>query len=76
MPDVRSLDALPPLLTIPAAAWWLGVSRRTVYRMIDDGSLERVKIRGAARIPRESLTLYLKSTRRSPGPEKGGDHAS
>lgn len=40
----------PLLLTIPQAADLLAVSRSTVYRLIDDGRLETVHVRGIRRI--------------------------
>jgi excisionase family DNA binding protein len=73
MPD--PFPVINPLLTIPQAAFLLNVSRRTVYRLIDAGNLERVKIGRSARVTAASLNLYLKSIRRSPGPEKGGPDA-
>ncbi len=41
-------------------AWELGVSKRTVYRLIQDGELLAFAIRdkGAVRIPRESFEKY------------------
>jgi excisionase family DNA binding protein len=49
----------PDLLSVKLAAALLAVSERTVYRMIEDGQLECVKIRGAVRIPRAAVTAMV-----------------
>ncbi|UTN93131.1 helix-turn-helix DNA-binding protein [Gordonia Phage Phauci] len=36
-----------------------GISRRTVYKLIDDGRLERVKVGARAMITRDSLDAYI-----------------
>ena len=43
------------LRTIQGAADYLSVSRSTVYRLIDEGKLKRVYLRGAPRITESSL---------------------
>ena len=58
------MEPLPYLITIPEAGKQLAVSRRTVYRLIQEGKLERVyPRRGAARITGSSLTKYLTDLR-------------
>ena len=55
------------LLRIPEAAARLGVSRATVYRLIDSGELERVTVRtertvktaGRTRIPSAAIDAYI-----------------
>ncbi len=54
-----------PLYSISEAKKLLGISDDTVRRMIKDGELDAVKVRGTWRIHRESLEKYLK-------PEKEG----
>lgn len=39
-----------PLMSIPEVARALNVSRQTVYRLIEDGQLIPVKVRGAVRL--------------------------
>ena len=47
---------LPALLTVSQVANdVLGVSERTVYRMIEDGQIRAVRIRNALRINRDAL---------------------
>ncbi|QGJ95835.1 helix-turn-helix DNA binding protein [Gordonia phage EMoore] len=50
----------PKFLSIPEVQAQLGgISRRTVYYMIDAGSLRRVKVGARAMITRESLEAYI-----------------
>lgn len=39
---------------------YLKVSRSTVYRLIEDGEIQMVHVRGCARIPLSSLERYTK----------------
>ena len=54
---VSAIRAQPgPLLhTVPEAARLLSVSVRTVWRLIDDGSLPVAHVRGAARVSDQAL---------------------
>lgn len=45
-------------LTIKTTADLLGSSTRTIYRLVADGELTAFKVRGALRIPEESLDEY------------------
>lgn len=50
------------LLTVNEVARALGVSRRTVFRLIDEGKLKRVHpTPRSARITRESLEAFLRA---------------
>lgn len=53
--DSRSTALDQMLIGVPLAARILGVSERTVYRMIEDGEIRAVKVRGALRINRDAL---------------------
>ena len=53
-----------PVLTIPEAADALRVSRATVYRIIDDGDLQSVKVRGVMRVRLSALNRYLDALER------------
>ncbi|OUO46003.1 hypothetical protein B5F79_08635 [Olsenella sp. An285] len=56
MENISQTTALPVLLSVGQVARdVLGVSERTVYRMIDDGQIRAVKVRGALRINRDAL---------------------
>jgi len=60
MADLGSNQRLPPMVyTIDQAAQSLQVSRATVYRLIGDGLLEAVPVRGKYRIRPQALTRYL-----------------
>lgn len=49
------------LLTLTDAAKTLGVSRQTVWRMINDGRLPTIEMRaGRCRVPSSALTALLK----------------
>jgi excisionase family DNA binding protein len=50
-----------PLVTVADAARYLGVGRKIVYRLIEDGELSAVKNRGAVLIERRSLDNYKAS---------------
>lgn len=44
------------------AAEYLSVGRKTIYRWIDEGKIEVVKIGNLIRIPQEQLTKILKKS--------------
>jgi excisionase family DNA binding protein len=50
------------LITVKQAAVRLGVSPRTVWRMIADGQLKAVHVRGCTRVYRRSVDDYLKQS--------------
>ena len=52
----QNIESLPALLTVRQVAEdVLGVSERTVYRMIEDGQIRATRIRNALRINRDAL---------------------
>ena len=53
-----------PVLTIPEAADALRVSRATVYRIIDDGDLQSIMVRGVMRVRLSALNRYLDALER------------
>lgn len=52
-------ETSPLALTLDDAGVQLGVSARTVRRIMDSGELSFIKVRGALRIPFESLQQYV-----------------
>lgn len=54
---LRRLDKLA--LTQTEAAELLGISRDTVKRMIRDGELPVVRLRGSVRLPRRALEQWV-----------------
>jgi excisionase family DNA binding protein len=55
------LTSHPPdrLLTVKEAARYLGVSARTIYRMVGDGQLRTLKIRGCTRLRQSTVTALV-----------------
>lgn len=47
------------VLTIPQVADRLKVSRNTVYRLISDGALPVVEVRGKSRVAESDLQKYI-----------------
>jgi excisionase family DNA binding protein len=50
------VDALPPVMTAPEVARFLGVSPRYIYQLVDEGVIDRLPL-GERRvlIPREAV---------------------
>jgi excisionase family DNA binding protein len=58
--DLVSDERIPAeVLTIPQVAGRLKVSRNTVYRLISDGDLPVVEVRGKSRIAEADLQQYI-----------------
>jgi excisionase family DNA binding protein len=56
---VTTMETQPLLLTIPEAAQALRVSRSTIYRLINDGLLDTIRIRSRLRIRPSDLDRFL-----------------
>jgi excisionase family DNA binding protein len=70
--------ALPTLLTPQNVADYLGVSKLTVYRALDDDQIEHIRIGTLYRITEDAVAAYLeKRTTRAPtrNPGRGARHA-
>lgn len=65
------MEAPPKLLrTVPEAAAMLGLSKRTIYRMVDAGELPVVWCGSIMRLPEDGLRKWVSTKtvwRRSPG---------
>jgi excisionase family DNA binding protein len=48
-----------PVLSVRETADLLGVSPNTVYRLVSDGVVEAIKVRGSTRITRDSIDGYI-----------------
>lgn len=55
------------LLSIPQAAHQIGISRASVYRAINNGSLPLVKIGGRSLIDPADLTALVQSSKKTVG---------
>ena len=54
---------MPKMYRIREAAEILSVSEATIRRLINDGQLRALKVRGQLRIDESDLTTYLRSCR-------------
>ena len=52
------------LLSIPQTAEALTLSRSTIYRLINDGAIESIMVRGIQRIRPSALQKYLDNQQR------------
>lgn len=59
----RSLEDLPPILTLKQTADLLAVDRRTIYAQINNGKIQAFKIGNAYRIERSSLLTFIRADR-------------
>ena len=50
-----------PIMTVPEAARYMGVSRKTVYMLIEFGEIMAVRERGAVRVEKRSLDEFRAS---------------
>ncbi len=60
-------DAVPPWLGTTAAADYLGITPRTLYRLIDRGAVPAYAMGRVYRLRRPDLDAYLASVRVTPG---------
>jgi len=56
--DMRELAA-DGLMTVDAARRFLGVSRSTLYKLMNEGAVPYVQLRGVRRIPRAALVEFV-----------------
>lgn len=65
--DLRAPEALPEWLGTTAAARYLGITPRTLYRLIDQGRVPAYALGRVYRLRRGDLDAYLASVRVVPG---------
>lgn len=58
-PQVRASEPERQYLSTSQAARQLGVSRWTVRRMVEDGDLDGILVRGMLRVDAESVSRYI-----------------
>lgn len=56
------LKEFPDILTIDEMSMALGVSRKTCYKLINEGKVPHLKVGRSYRIPKLHLLAYLKIT--------------
>ncbi len=54
---------MPTLISISEFQQMLGISRSTVYRLMERGEVGRVRIGRAVRIPCEDVDIYMQRLR-------------
>ena len=59
------MDKNPMLLTIPESAASLRVSRSTIYRLIAEGQIETISVRGVRRVRPEALKRFIDNQQRN-----------
>jgi excisionase family DNA binding protein len=59
--DVTTITGRPRVLTVTEAATILRVSRATAYRLVDDGVLPPLRLRGRLKVPLDALENLLRS---------------
>jgi len=57
--NIRSINEYPDLLTIAEAMEILRLGRRSVYLLIEDGTLAARKMAGKYRIPKRNLAKII-----------------
>ena len=62
----RGAPVVRKFLKVQEVATLLAVSRATVYRLVDEGRLERVWVGTSIRVPAPSLEAYLAASRCGP----------
>jgi len=53
------LPEIPPLISVKEAAFLLGASVRTVYRMIQEGAFKVLKVRGSTKLSSKEVLDYV-----------------
>lgn len=64
---VAPVNEQPQTMTVAQAAEYVGVSRRTMYRWVDDKLVPVLRVRGIVRIPRQALDRWLQANTTRPG---------
>lgn len=67
LPPIVYRHARPEFLTVRAFADHFGVSKMTIYRLIDEGFINANRIGKSIRIPVAELKRYKKATAVGPG---------
>ena len=64
---VRVMSAETSWLGTPEAAERLGITQRTLYRLIDDGQIPAYRMGRVFRVKESDLELFLEQSRVAPG---------
>lgn len=56
---IYSREEIPPILTVPEVAIFLGIGRNRAYDLIRSGQMEALRIGRKLRVPRHALLRFL-----------------
>lgn len=62
MEQLYSFKEIPPVLTVPEVAAFLGVGRCKGYELVRSGQIEAVKIGKQFKVPRHALLKFIRAT--------------
>ena len=54
-----SFEEIPPILTIPEVAQFLGIGRSNAYALVRSGQIEVLKIGKQFKVPRHALLRFI-----------------
>lgn len=57
--SMYSPEEVPPILTVPDVAQFLGIGRNQAYALVRSGQLEALRIGRKIKIPRHALFQFL-----------------
>ena len=57
--SIKRISDYPDILTVQEASELLGVSTKTVYKLLKEGQIEKKAVGRAFRIPKVNVTNYL-----------------
>lgn len=59
-PHLNYPAAPAPLLDVEGVADWLGISRRTVEKLISTGEIKPIRVKGQRRFDRDAIEAYIR----------------
>lgn len=62
MEHMYSFEEIPPILTVPEVAAFLGIGRCKGYELVRSGQIEAVKIGKKFKVPRHALLKFIGAT--------------
>lgn len=57
--SMYSPEEVPPILTVPDVAQFLGIGRNQAYALVRSGQLEALRIGHKIKVPRHALLRFL-----------------
>jgi excisionase family DNA binding protein len=57
--SIKRINDYPDILTVPEASELLGVSTKTVYKLLKEGQIEKRAVGREFKIPKINVTDYL-----------------